>query len=171
MGGRMSEEERRSAGGPGSSWDPEAESDEADREEVVTTGAPAEDLEPGPDESGDEFGEEFDPFDDDLSPWYGDLAGDVRPPEAADKPSQDVPAPDNLQTGACPDADGPASRAEELRSSLYVPPLLDEGVPAPSYGRRRRGRRLVRRDEKSSRFFTPEQRLLLLDTWQRSARS
>jgi hypothetical protein len=114
--------------------------------------------------------EEMDTFEEDLSPWYGDLAEDEPSSDVPmfdapvpDVPAPDVPAPDSPQTGACPDVDGPASRTEELRSSLHVPPLLDEGVPVPSYGRRRRGRRLVRRDEKSSRFFTPEQRLLLPD--------
>jgi transposase InsO family protein len=49
-------------------------------------------------------------------------------------------------------------------------PLADEPLPgrAGAYQRRRRGRRLVAKSANTTSPTTPEQRLLLLDTWQRS---
>jgi len=90
----------------------------------------------------EEEGEETpEPDDEDLSPWYGDLDDDER-----DLPPDDKP-----------------------RQSLYVPPLEDEGVPVfrPPW-KKRRGKRLVKKTFGGKRCYTPEERLLLLDTWQRS---
>jgi transposase len=90
----------------------------------------------------EEAGQEVpEPDDDDLSPWYGDL----------DEDEPDLPP------------------EESVRQSLHVPALDDEGLPVRrSPWKKRRGRQLVKKQAGEQRYFSPEERLLLLDTWIRS---
>ena len=84
------------------------------------------------------------PDDEDLSPWHADLLDE-------EDDERDLPP------------------EEPVRQSLHVPALDDEGVPVRrSPWRKRRGRRLVKKQAGEQRYYTPEQRLLLLDTWLRS---
>ena len=85
------------------------------------------------------------PDDDELSPWYADIADE-------EDEERDLPP------------------VERRRQSLYVPPLDDEGIQVrrPPW-KKRRGKRLVNKQAEQHRCFTPEERLLLLDTWIRSA--
>jgi len=95
------------------------------------------------------------PDDDDLSPWYGDLDEDEPdlPPEVAE-------AGDGSEDGF---------REERVRRSLHVSALDDEGLPVRrSPWKKRRGRQLVKKQAGEQRYFSPEERLLLLDTWIRS---
>jgi transposase InsO family protein len=84
------------------------------------------------------------PDDEDLSPWHADLLDE-------EDDERDLPP------------------EEPVRQSLHVPALDDEGVPVRrSPWGKRRGRRLVKKQAGEQRYYTPEQRLLLLDTWLRS---
>src|SRR5690242_1940342 len=47
-------------------------------------------------------------------------------------------------------------------------PLFDAGLPRRPMAGPRKGRRLVRREDSPRTPFNPEQRLLILDSWQRS---
>jgi transposase InsO family protein len=93
------------------------------------------------------------------------------PPPTALPPPQAPPAPRRAQTQ--PDATPPPSAAppDDVAGAAWaeVAPLLP-GLAAGHYrtGRPRRGRRLVKKDSPPAPPLTPQQRLLLLDTWQRS---
>src|SRR5579863_3717851 len=54
----------------------------------------------------------------------------------------------------------------DAESMAGTEPTATSGVRL--LGGRRKGRRLVKREEASRSAFTPEQRLLILDSWQRS---
>ena len=72
-------------------------------------------------------------------------------------------APDGSQAGPSDEATlGPAEAADD--------PLASGPLPLPRLcgGGRARGRRLVKKDQAPAPALTAEQRLLLLDTWQRS---
>src|SRR5688572_8478400 len=81
---------------------------------------------------------------------------------AAPLPSTGLPAEPVLPTTPLPDPDVP----------LPVPGDEDAaGVPSepsPRLSSPRRGQRLVRADQQRRTEFTPQQRLLILDAWQRS---
>jgi transposase InsO family protein len=140
MGGRMSDDLRV---GDGTTGEPDGTQPPA-REEVEEV-PEAEVVEvPGVPE----------PDDDDLSPWYADLEDDD-----PDLPPEEAAAGDGSED---------ESPEESVSGSLRVSPLDDEGVPVKRSPWRGRGRRLVKKEPGEQRYFRPEERLLLLDTWQRS---
>ncbi len=93
---------------------------------------------------------------------------DERAPEFVDSPQP--PAGDNL--GA--DADEPAGfPADEFDSpSAHLDPVAElrrQGLGLPiEKSRTRRGRRLARPEEVKPAAYNPQQRLMILDCWQRS---
>jgi transposase InsO family protein len=105
-----------------------------------------------------------DAADEELSPWYGDLA--------------ETYTPDDL-TPDVPDADAGRRDTGEAARIRKPHPLDDEGlpawheerVPAPFFKnvkRLRRGKRLVKPEQQRTQPFEPETRVLILDTWIRS---
>ena len=87
--------------------------------------------------------------------------------ERGRSPSAAEPAADGTagSSPAAPDEDGQACSDQESWSEAAAWPNLAGLARGP---RRGRGRRLVPKDAPSPAPLTPQQRLLLLDTWQRS---
>jgi len=85
------------------------------------------------------------------------------------EPAHEVQPRETLSPDARVDA-AQAGRAEEADwdGELAPSPGPTRERRIPLLGGRRKGRRLVRREEASRTPLTPEQRLLILDTWQRS---
>ncbi len=124
-----------------------------------SSGPPA----PGP----DELAVEAEASDEELSPWFGDSLEEAAPADdgTSDDLSPDVPEPPRSD-GKAPDRGGESS---EIGSGCRMPdPLLDEGVPAPYFRNRPKGKHLIRPEWRDRASFTPEQRVLILDTWLRS---
>src|SRR5215468_11677303 len=95
-----------------------------------------------------------------LSPNPGDASPvhDPLPPPATPAPAQPPPAADDLDDLRLDAEDLAAALAGEA-STARDRPRLDNP---------RRGRRLVKKTDQKALALSPEQRLLLLDTWQRS---
>jgi len=105
-----------------------------------------------------------DAADEELSPWYGDLAETYTP----DDLTPDVPEAEEARRD-----DGDASRIRKPHplDDEGVPAWHEERVPAPFFKnvkRSRRGKRLVKPEQQRTQPFEPEQRVLILDTWIRS---
>src|SRR5690242_5740814 len=104
-----------------------------------------------------------------MAPFSPNQARAQAPPDAVSahevKPHQE----ESFRPQATVDA-AQAGRAEEADWDTEVAPNVGPTRERriPLLGGRRKGRRLVRREENSRTPLTPEQRLLILDTWQRS---
>src|SRR5262245_18112961 len=89
-----------------------------------------------------------------------------KPPPPNDDTAGDVSSPPNHSGLAAQDAEAGPDADDVWRDISGAPPA----PPLSGHGGRRqgRGRRLVKKDDEKARVMTPQQRLLLLDTWQRS---
>lgn len=95
-------------------------------------------------------------------PAQADAAAEATP--AVDVPVFVTPV---LGDDIVEDGDGPADEEGGESPSETAKPWTD-GVRPPNLKGARRGKRLVKKGLPARKSFTPDQRLLLLDTWQRS---
>lgn len=93
------------------------------------------------------------------------LAQQASAPADALPQSEPSPVDDGLSNEAGEAAAGLSGDEEPFPEEPFEEPLR---TPRLLAGRKGKGRRLVKLDERSQPPMTPEQRLLILDTWQRS---
>ena len=106
------------------------------------------------------------------SPSAAQAAASPAPAAHSAPPPAPLPQPAVSDPEQLAEADGIDAEPEPPWVLPDVDPDLDPlGPPLPRLGQPPRGRRLVKKDPAPAPAITPQQRLLLLDIWQRSALS